>query len=72
VLGFKIIDEKEGNIGTVQKFYNYPNQSLLAVIYKESEVLIPVNDHIIKNVDKRKKEISVSLPKGLINIYTGN
>jgi len=72
VLGFKIIDEKEGNIGTVQKFYNYPNQSLLAVMYKESEVLIPVNDHIIKNVDKRKKEISVSLPKGLINIYTGN
>jgi len=72
VLGFKIIDEKEGNIGTVLKFYNYPNQNLLAVLIKESEVLIPVNDHIIKKVDKGKKEISVSLPQGLIDIYTGN
>jgi 16S rRNA processing protein RimM len=35
------------------------------------EVLIPLNEETLGNIDHKKKEVNVSLPEGLLEIYLG-
>ena len=69
VIGYEVIDRKVGSIGPVKSIYDLPNQDLLGVIHRDQEVLVPVNDDIIKKVDHDKKVIEVELPDGLLDIY---
>ena len=54
---------------TVTKVYENQAQNLLAVDHNGFEVLVPLNDQIIKNVDVEKAIIKASLPDGLLDIY---
>ncbi len=69
IKGFKVFDEQFGEIGSIKQVLEYPNQALMQVIHKNQEVLIPVSNDIIKQVDRNKKEIHIRAPEGLINIY---
>jgi len=69
VIGYTIIDTDEGPLGECVEVLDYPNQALFQVFYKKQEILIPINDDIIKNVDRSKKEILVQLPEGLLDVY---
>lgn len=69
IIDFTIIDESEGILGPCKQVLDYPSQSLLQVFYKNKEVLIPISDDIILNVDRGKKEISVKMPEGLLDVY---
>lgn len=71
VEGFVLVDEDFGTIGEIKQILEYPNQALFQTFYQEKEVLIPINDLTIKNVDREKKEILLSLPEGLIDVYIG-
>ena len=55
--------------GKVEKFYDYPGQDFMAVIHKGKEILIPVNDDIIKEVNRDEEHLEVILPEGLLDIY---
>lgn len=72
VIGFKIIDKQKGLIGSIQKILDYPNQAVIQVFYQEKEILIPINPHVILNVDREKKEIQIDAPDGLIDLYLEN
>lgn len=67
--GYKIIDETDGLIGVLAKVLEYPNQSLFQVFKEEKEILIPIQDEIIKRVDKKNKTIFIKAPEGLIDLY---
>ena len=69
VAGFKIIDETFGELGTLKEILDYPNQAVMQIFHGEKEVLIPVNDDIIKSVDRKNKIITIKAPEGLIDIY---
>ena len=69
VIGFTLIDEQFGEIGSLKEILDYPNQSVMQVFHNDKEVLIPINDNIITNVDREKKTIRVKAPEGLIEIY---
>ena len=69
IVGYQIIDQKEGNLGEIKEVLDYPNQALFQTFYKNKEVLIPINDDIIQKVDRKKKEILVQLPEGLLDVY---
>ncbi|NOX85257.1 MAG: 16S rRNA processing protein RimM [Chlorobi bacterium] len=71
IKGFKVIDEQYGEIGKLNQVLEYPNQALMQVMHKDTEVLIPVSDDIIQKVDRKKQEIHVKAPEGLIEIYLG-
>lgn len=66
---FTVIDEDFGELGTLKEVLDYPNQAVLQVFHKEKEVLIPVNDEIIKKVDRKAKTILIKAPEGLIEMY---
>lgn len=69
VKGYSVIDKKHGNIGVVGGFIELPHQALFKISFQDREILIPVIDEIILKIDRKKKQISISAPEGLIDIY---
>lgn len=69
VEGFKVNDAKHGDIGTIDRIIDLPNNPLFAITFNNKEVLLPVSDEMIVKVDRKKKIIYVRAPEGLIDIY---
>lgn len=69
IIGFTIVDDTQGRLGTVMAVYTAEAQDLIAMNYQSKEVLIPVSDEIVKTIDREKKELYTDLPAGLIEVY---
>lgn len=69
VIGFNVIDDEHGDIGTIKSIIEYPAQPLFQIMKDEAEILIPMIDPVIKEVDRENKRIFISAPKGLIDLY---
>lgn len=69
LIGYEVLDEVQGIIGTVQVIYDLETQNLLGVDHKGKEVLIPVQEPIVQRVDKAAKKVFCQLPEGLLDIY---
>jgi len=67
--GFTAIDDNEGELGIITDIHEYPKQLIAALIYKNCEVLFPLNEEIIKGIDVVKEIVRVDLPDGLLDIY---
>ena len=59
-------------LGIVKEVYALNGQDLIAMDYKGVEVLIPTSEEIVSKADKGKKELYVSLPEGLLEVYLDN
>ncbi|NMM49653.1 ribosome maturation factor RimM [Marinigracilibium pacificum] len=69
VVGYKVVDETHGELGLVDHIINHPGQDLIAMDFKGTEILIPINDVILKGLDRDEKILKVDLPDGLLDIY---
>ncbi len=69
VIGFNVIDEENANIGTIREIYDNMTQPIMAIDFGEKEILIPLIDEVIKQVDRSNKAIHIKAPQGLIDIY---
>lgn len=70
VIGFLITDTNKGVVGKLKQVLEYPTQSIFEVINSDNkEILIPITDDIIVNVDRTKETIEVNTPDGLIDLY---
>ena len=67
--GFKVYDEARGFIGEVEKVLDLPNNALFSIRFEGKEILIPVVDEIIRNLDRKNKRLDIRAPEGLIDIY---
>ena len=72
VVGFLVVDEEKGELGNVQEIIEYPTQSLIQIVINGKEVLIPLHDDIIQDVDRAGKKILIKAPVGLIDMYLEN
>ncbi len=68
LLGFMVFNSKE-KLAAVESVIEQPLQILLQITMNNKEVLIPVNEETLKKIDRRKKEVYVVLPDGLLEIY---
>lgn len=69
VIGYTVTDAALGELGTVESFYELPQQDVLAMRYKGQEVLIPVVDELVSHADHDTKTLHVTLPEGLLEVY---
>lgn len=69
VKGYQVIDVQKGEIGMVTDFYEAGPQVLMAVDHQGVEVLVPVNDFLIKKINKPQQVLEVELPDGLLEVY---
>jgi 16S rRNA processing protein RimM len=70
LIGYQVNDKNMGKLGKISEVYIMPGQELLAMDWKEKEVLIPVSESILLKADHKKKILQVDLPEGLIELYT--
>ena len=69
VIGFKIIDQKKGEIGTILKINDQTAQPLFEVNDGNKKILIPLHDDLLINLNRKDKSILVNLPDGLIDLF---
>ncbi len=69
IIGYEVIDEKHGKIGTMQLVIDQGPQDIMSISFKGKEILLPVTDDIIQRVDRDNKILYVSAPEGLLEIY---
>ncbi|PIB27350.1 16S rRNA processing protein RimM [Maribacter sp. 4U21] len=69
IIGFTMMDDVHGDIGIVQSVNDTTAQALFEVLKDGKQLLIPLNDDIIKKVDRAKKVIEVRTPEGLVELY---
>ena len=70
IIGFEIVDENYGPVGTIEDVVESATNPIFKIEHTQgSEILIPVADDFISNVDKENSVIHVSCPEGLIELY---
>lgn len=69
IVGFKVIDINKGYIGVISGVNDNTSQPLFEIDLDGKEILIPVNDSFIHQLDKEAKELIVNTPDGLIDLY---
>jgi 16S rRNA processing protein RimM len=68
IIGFKVIDSVQGPIGTITGVNDASSQILLEVEHNDRQILIPLVDELIQQLDKQQKQIYLSIPEGLLNL----
>lgn len=67
--GFIVHDETEGELGEIIEIHEYPQQFVAIVPYKFKEIMFPLNDDLIVEIDEENGILRVDLPEGLIDLY---
>lgn len=66
--GFKIVDLAAGEVGVIEDIIEMPQQEMAQVLYKGNEILLPMNDALIENVDDEAMVITMDLPEGILDL----
>ncbi len=69
VIGFQVVDEQLGEIGTCKGFMELTNNPLMQVDHDGTEILIPASNEFVTNVDRENKTLHVTTPEGLVELY---
>lgn len=69
LLGYIMINAGE-EIGEIVEVIEQPLQVLCKIICHGKEALIPLHEESLEKIDKKKKQVYVNLPDGLLEIYT--
>lgn len=69
VIGFTVKDVNFGYVGIIKGINDTTSQALFEINRDGIEILIPLNDEFIKDIDRENKTIVVETPEGLIDLY---
>ena len=67
--GYQVIDIKLGTLGIISEFIDFTNNPIFKIKKSRKEILLPVNEEFILDIDEKNKTITVQTPEGLIDIY---
>ncbi len=71
VIGFDVIDMRLGNIGKIVSINDSAAQPLFEIEKDSIEILIPMIDNFIVEVNRNNKSITLNTPEGLVDLYLG-
>ena len=69
VIGFEIEDKRLGVFGKIVSINDTTAQPLFEVLNGEVEMLIPMIDHFLVEIDRKNKKVVMDLPEGLVEMY---
>ena len=69
IKGYKVFDKTLGKIGVIYDINDQTSQHLFVIKKDNKEILIPLNDDFIIEVDRNNRIIKMNLPDGLIKLY---
>lgn len=68
ITGYEVTDTILGSLGKITGVVQAGPNKLLAIDYGGREVLVPVNSPFIDAINKSKKQLTVTLPEGFVDI----
>jgi 16S rRNA processing protein RimM len=68
LIGYKLIDQNSAWSGVINNISLLPEQEIAHVSNAETEVLIPLHEDLIIQIDDIEKTILMNLPEGLIQL----
>src|SRR5687767_4935467 len=68
LLGFHLVNEGR-DLGEILEVIEHAHQVLCRIDLNGKEALIPVHAETLQKLDKKKKQVHVILPDGLLDIY---
>lgn len=69
VIGFRANDLHLGDLGEIKSVYEGSGNDLFSIDYKNTEILVPIQDQFIISLDRQKRTIQLDLPEGLVDLY---
>lgn len=69
VIGFQVEDLTYGNVGIITGVNDTTAQTLFEIKNADKQVLIPIIDEFLVEIDRKNKKIRVKTPHGLIDLY---
>lgn len=66
---FLVIDKSKGELGVIKEIQILPKQYIASIDFKGKEILFPLHQEFIKNIDSKNRIIEVDLPEGLVDLY---
>ena len=67
--GFIVTDETIGELGEIIEVNEYPQHFVATVSYQNKEIMFPLNEDMIIEIDEDEGTLLVDLPDGLLDIY---
>jgi 16S rRNA processing protein RimM len=67
--GYIMIDEQMGIIGPIDDLLEMPQQVLAQLHYQGKEILVPMHDDLIVEVDDSTRRVVVNMPEGFFEIF---
>lgn len=69
LVGFEVVDAVDGNLGVVTAVQELPQQFIATVDMEGKELMFPLTDQLIANINTEDKILDVTLPEGLVELY---
>ncbi len=67
--GYRVIDQNFGDIGVLDTLLDFDQNPVLRILKEKKEILIPFQEEFFVKIDEPKREVYVSCPKGLLDLY---
>jgi 16S rRNA processing protein RimM len=71
VVGFTVMDLNYGEVGKLASIVDLQVNPLIQIMKGEKEVLIPLIEGVVVELDRKKKIMTINAPAGLIELYLG-
>lgn len=71
-IGFNLVDKTTGGLGEIEDVMLIGKQWIARLTIEGKEVLVPLVDEMILDVNKKNKFIRMDLPHGLLQVYLGD
>jgi len=69
IIGFTAVDINYGDFGSITGINDATAQSLFEIEQEGTQILIPMIDEFIKEIDRKAKRVVLETPPGLIEMY---
>ncbi|MFA5620894.1 MAG: ribosome maturation factor RimM [Weeksellaceae bacterium] len=69
IIGYKVFDDQKGEIGIIKNVNDSGLQDLFEIDFNGKEILIPIVDDWITEVNHDEQFIKIKTPEGLIELY---
>lgn len=68
LVGFTMLDKTLGEIGLIDEVLEMPQQEMAFMRFKGKEVLIPLNEQLIVEINEALRQVLMDLPEGLLDV----
>ncbi len=67
--GYQAQDLNHGSLGIIEEVMEYPMNIVARATFEGKEIMFPLNEDFVQNVDNKLKIVHLNLPEGLLDVY---